>query len=250
VPAHAAPSQQSLLALSWLNFFLSGMQTAFGPIVAAYLVVQGWRAEDIGFTLSIGGTASLVSQVPGGELVDSVRAKRLLVAAGVVAVALSVLILWLWSSFPLVALAEVLQGITGGVLGPAVVAISLALVGHAGLSERLGHNQRFAAAGGVAVTVTMAFIAYSGSRWAMFLPVVLAVPVLVALTQIRAEEINFGRACGAELANADVPERASRTALLKMKPSSVRTFAIRLCVLAWESLANTDPTRSSVETGV
>jgi MFS family permease len=54
-----------------------------------------------------------------------VRAKRLLVLAGVVAVALSVLILWLWSSFPLVALAEVLQGITGGVLGPAVVAISL-----------------------------------------------------------------------------------------------------------------------------
>ena len=88
VPAHAAPSQQSVLALSWLNFFLSGMQTAFGPIVAAYLVVQGWRAEDIGFALSIGGR----SQVPGGELVDSVRAKRLLVAAGVVAVALSVLI--------------------------------------------------------------------------------------------------------------------------------------------------------------
>jgi hypothetical protein len=80
VPAHAAPSQQSLLALSWLNFFLSGMQTTFGPIVAAYLVVQGWRAQDIGFALSIGGTASLGSQVPGGELVDSVRAKRLLVA--------------------------------------------------------------------------------------------------------------------------------------------------------------------------
>jgi MFS family permease len=107
--------------------------------------------------------------VPGGELVDSVRAKRLLVAAGVVAVAVSVLILWLWSSFPLVALADVLQGITGGVLGPAVVAISLALVGPAGLSERLGQNGRFAAAGGVAVTVT-----YSGWRWAMFLPVVLA----------------------------------------------------------------------------
>ena len=33
----AAPSQQSLLALSWLNFFLAGMQTAFGPIAAAFL---------------------------------------------------------------------------------------------------------------------------------------------------------------------------------------------------------------------
>lgn len=43
-----APSQQSLLALSWLNFFLSGMQTAFGPIFAAYLAAQGWAAKDIG----------------------------------------------------------------------------------------------------------------------------------------------------------------------------------------------------------
>ena len=68
VPKHAAPSQQNLLVLDWLNFFLSGMQTAFGPFIAAYLVVQGWSAEDIGFALSRGGTASLVSQVPGGEL--------------------------------------------------------------------------------------------------------------------------------------------------------------------------------------
>ena len=40
----AAPSQRSLIALSWLNFFLSGMQTAFGPIAAAFLAVQEWTA--------------------------------------------------------------------------------------------------------------------------------------------------------------------------------------------------------------
>jgi len=106
----AASSQQSLLALSWLNFFLSGMQTAFGPIAAACRAIQGWTAKDIGFALTIGGTASLVSQVPGGALVDAVRAKRLLVATGVVTVAFSVLIFRLWPSFPLVALAEVLRG--------------------------------------------------------------------------------------------------------------------------------------------
>ena len=50
----AAPSQQSLLALSWLNFFLAGMQTAFGPIAAAYLAAREWTAKDIGFVLSIG----------------------------------------------------------------------------------------------------------------------------------------------------------------------------------------------------
>jgi MFS family permease len=221
----AAPSQQSLSALSWLNFFLAGMQTAFGPIAAAYLAAREWTAKDIGFVLSIGGIASLVSQVPGGELIDSVRAKRLLVATGVVTIAVSALIFRVWPSFPLVGLAEALQGITGGVVGPAIVAISLGLVGHARLAERLGQNQRFAAAGGVAVTLTMALIAYSESPWAMFVPVVLAIPVLVALNQIRGEEIDFGRASGAEHAEADRPERAGRyAALLQNRPLLI--FAI------------------------
>ena len=77
------------------------------------------------------------------------------VATGVLTVALSTLIFRLWPSFPLVALAEVLQGVTGGVLGPAVIAITLGLVGHAALAERLGQNQRFAAAGGVVVTLSI-----------------------------------------------------------------------------------------------
>ena len=227
----AAPSRQSLLALSWLNFFLAGMQTAFGPIAAAYLAAQEWTAKDIGFVLSIGGIASLVSQVPGGELIDAVRAKRLLVAIGVVTVALSTLIFRLWPSFPLVALAEVLQGITGGVVGPAVVAITLGLVGHAKLAERLGQNQRFAAAGGVAVTLTMALVAYSESPWAMLVPVVLAVPVLVALNQIRAQEIDFGRASGAEHIQADRPQRARRDAAL-VKNYRLLIFAI--CMLLFQ----------------
>ena len=54
----AAPSRRSLFALSWLNFFLAGMQSAFGPIAAAYLAAQQWTAKDIGFVLSIGGIAS------------------------------------------------------------------------------------------------------------------------------------------------------------------------------------------------
>src|SRR6516225_8983970 len=94
----AAPSRQSLLALSWLNFFLACVQAAFGPIAAAYLAAQHWTTQDIGFVLSIDGIFSLISQVPGGELLDAVRAKRLLVGAGVVTVALSILILRLWPS--------------------------------------------------------------------------------------------------------------------------------------------------------
>jgi MFS family permease len=229
-----APSPQSLKALGWLNFFLSGMQSAFGPIAAAYLAAQQWTARDIGFVLSIGGIASLVSQVPGGELLDIVRAKRALAATCVVALALSALILRLWPSFPLVALAQVLQGITGGVLGPAVVAITLGLVGHAALAERLGQNQRFAATGGVAVTLTMALIAFSGSPWAMLVPVILAIPLLIALTQIRAEEIDFARASGAEPTHADQSRRTRRHAVL-LKNRRFLIFAI--CAVLFQ-LAN------------
>ena len=221
----AAPSRRSLNALSWLNFFVSGMQTAFGPIAAAYLAAQEWTAKDIGFVLSIGGIASLISQMPGGELLDALKSKRLLVAIGVATVASSTLVFRLWPSFPVVAIAEVLQGITGGILGPAIVAITLGLVGQGRLAERLGRNQSFAAAGGVAATLTMALIAYFELPWAMFVPVVLAVPVLVALCQIRAEEIDFGRASGAEQAHADRPQRAGRLAAL-LQNRSLLIFAI------------------------
>jgi len=230
----AAPSQRSLIALGWLNFFLSGMQTAFGPVAAAYLAAQDWTAKDIGFVLSIGGVASLVSQLPGGELLDVVKAKRLLVATGVVTVALSTLIFRLWPSFPLVALAEVLQGITGGILGPAIVAITLGLVGHAGLAERQGRNQSFAAAGGVAATLTMALIAYLELPWAMFVPVALAVPLLVALNLIRAGEIDFGRASGAKHGHADHLQRAGRLSTLLQNR---RLMIFSICAVLFQ-LAN------------
>jgi len=87
------------------------------------------------------------------------------------------------------------------------------LVGHARLSERLGLNQRFAAAGGVAVTLSMAVITYSDSPRGMFVPAALVLPVLVSLNRIRAEEIDFGRASGAEPADADRPRRGSYAAL-------------------------------------
>ena len=211
----ATLSRRSLLALAWLNFFLSGMQAAFGPVAPAFLAAQGWTAKDIGFVLSIGSIASLLSQVPSGELLDAIEAKRLLVATAVVTVALSILIFYFWPSFLPVSLAEVLQGMTGGVLGSGVVALTLGLVGHTGLADQLGQNQRFAAAGGVVVTLTMALVSYSESPWAMFVPVTLAVPVLIALSQIRSDEIDFRRASGAEHTQADASQRVSHAALLK-----------------------------------
>jgi MFS family permease len=79
-------------------------------------------------------------QLPGAELLDTVRSKRALVVAGAAMVAISAIIIAFQPSFPLVFSGLVLQGITGGFLGPAIAAISLGLVGHAALPERLGRN--------------------------------------------------------------------------------------------------------------
>ena len=49
--------------------------------------------------------------------------------------------------FPVVLAAAVVHAAASCVLGPAIAAISLGLVGHAAIGERLGRNARFASIG-------------------------------------------------------------------------------------------------------
>ena len=145
--ANAPASNQSLDGLDRINFFLAAMLAGFGPYVAAYLTNANWPQAEIGLVLSAGSVAALLSQLPGGELLDKVRSKRAVIAIATGIVIVSALILAFWPSRPLVFIGLVLQGVTGGFLGPAIAAISLGLVGHAALAERLGRNQRFASIG-------------------------------------------------------------------------------------------------------
>jgi MFS family permease len=186
-----------LRGLDAVNLFLAGALSGFGPYVAVFLADQGWTQQDIGFVLTAAGLAGLLSQLPGGELLDAIRSKRIVVVVGATMIAAAALIIALRPTFPLVSAALVLQGITGGFLGLAIAAISLGLVGHAALGERLGRNQRFASAGGVVADGLMGLVAYFLSYRAIFLiAALLVVPLLAALGRIRPSDIHFGRACG------------------------------------------------------
>jgi MFS family permease len=184
----------------------------FGPYVAVYLADQKWTQEKVGFVLSASAFAGLLSQVPGGELLDAARSKRAILALGVLVLALSAMVIEFRPTLPLVLIGLTLQGITGAVLGPAIVAISLGLVGHLALPERLGRNQRFAATGSLAAAAFMGLIGYAFSYQAIFLlVVVLTLPVFVALAQIHAADIHYGRSCGAPQHHTlDPPPRADR----------------------------------------
>jgi MFS family permease len=250
------PATVSLRGLDWVNFFLAGALAGFGPYVAVYLADQKWTQERIGFVLSASALDGMLSQVPGGELLDTTRSKRAIVALGVLVVALSAMIIEFRSSFPLVLIGLTLQGITGGLLGPAIVAISLGLVGHSALPERLGRNQRFAATGSLAAAGLMGVIGYAFSYRAIFLlVVVLTLPLFVALARIRATDIHFGRSCGVPHHHTlDLPERADRGSLWK----SPGLLVLALCLflfqlgnasmlpLAGESLIYQGESRSSL----
>jgi MFS family permease len=212
----ASPSSTSLNGLDGINFFLAGMQSGFGPFVAVLLADEKWTQQDIGFVLSLGGFAGLLSQLPGGELLDATRSKRFLIALGGIMVAVSALVMALWPNGPVVFAAVVLQGLTGGLLGPAIAAISLGLVGHSALAERLGRNQRFASAGALTTTAVMGAIGYFLSYQAIFLAsAALALPLVVALSRIRSTEIHFGRACGQPDHHAPTPPPRTRRLMLR-----------------------------------
>src|SRR5580704_8016213 len=220
-----SPSGISLRGLDAVNLFLAGALAGFGPYVAVFLAEQNWTQLDIGLVLTAAGFAGLLSQLPGGELLDAIRSKRIVVALGATMVAAGALIIALWPSFPLVLAALVLQGITGGFLGLGITAVSLGLVGHGALAERLGRNQRFASAGGVVAAGLMGLIGYALSYRAIFLvAAALVLPLLVALGRIQPSDIHFGRACGApDHHGPGAPPRARRRSVWTNR--SLLTFA-------------------------
>ena len=223
--AGPSPSRTSLNGLDGINFFNAAMLAGFGPYVAVYLAEQKWTQENIGFVLTASGLAGLLALMPGGELLDTVRSKRALAALGASMVAVTALVIGIWPNFPLVFTALVVHGTTGAFLGPAIAAISLGVVGHSALAERLGRNQRFASAGSLIATGLMGLIGYLLSYQAMFLiAAALVLPLLVALAAIRAADIDFARSCGAP--HPDASTRPARTMHRSLwKSPGLLTFA-------------------------
>ena len=241
VPSAAAdfsPATVSVRGLDWVNFFLAGALAGSGPYVAVYLADQKWTQEKVGFVLSASALAGLLSQVPGGELLDATRSKRWILALGVLIVSLSAMIIEFRPTFPLVLFGLTLQGVSGGILGPAIAAISLGLVGQSALPERLGRNQRFAATGSLAAAGLMGLIGYAFSYQAIFLlVVVLTLPVFVAIVRIHATDIHFGRSCGAPQPHPlDRPARVGRTSLWKSQGLLVLAVCLFLFQLSNASM--------------
>jgi MFS family permease len=183
-------SNRSRWGLDWFAFFLADVQTGFGPFLSVYLTTEKWNNADIGYVLTIGTLIALVGQLPGGALVDSTRKEKLVGSIAMALIGASALSIALWPQYSAVFVAQVLHAGASVVVGPALAAISLALVGHAAIGERLGRNARFASSGSVIAAGLMGVCGhYFTSRSVFFVTAVMTIPALFALHMIRAEEL-------------------------------------------------------------
>ena len=190
-PAEARVSTGSRRGLDAFAFFVANLQTGFGPFLAVYFSQAKWTQSDIGFALTVGSLVGLLGQVPGGAFVDAARSKRFAAGVATLAVAGSALALAVWPSFLVVLLAMALHSAASCVLTPAIAAISIGLVGHKRAGERLGRNASFQALGNAVAAAGMGACGYYVSNGAVFyLTAALGIPAVMALSAIRAEEID------------------------------------------------------------
>jgi MFS family permease len=212
------PSARSLRGLDWLNFFLADVQSGVGPFLAIYLAGYAWNEQRVGLALTVGGIAGILTQTPAGALVDRLRSKRALIAAGIVALAAGALLIALVPTFWSVMSAQVLIGGTSSIFGPAICAVSLGIVGHRLFDRRQGRNQTFNSAGNVAAAVSMGLLGhFISNRSIFFFVFVLAFPTILSLLLIRPDEIDYGRARGAKEGDED-GKPVEPHALLKDRP--------------------------------
>ncbi len=219
-----SPSRESLRGLDWFIFFLADVQTGFGPFIAVYLTTQKWTQVEIGLVLSIGGLVGLIGQMPGGAIVDAARSERLVAGLAVATIGFSALGYAAWPIFPVVVIAATLHAAASCVLGPAIAAISLGLVGPFAIGERFGRNARYASLGNGVAAAVMGTCGYLLSSRSVFLVTfVLAIPTLLALARIRESEIDAAQAHG-EVAR-EVPDSNATSVLRLMRQRPLLIFA-------------------------
>src|SRR5579863_3844129 len=188
----------SLFALNALNFFMADVQGGLGPFLGVFLQARHWSSAEIGIVMTIGGIAGMAVTAPAGALVDRTHRKRAIVVATAIIVTVASLAILIRPDFIVVAGAQVISGIAGAAIGPAIAAITLGLVHQRGFAHQLGRNGAFNHGGNVAAAALAGGIGYVFGLGAVF--VILAVMAMLSVAAtfgIDAREIDHHAARGA-----------------------------------------------------
>ncbi len=183
-----------------LNFCLADVQNGMGPYLALFLQsFAKWDPSQIGVALAAGNIAQVIAQTPAGATIDIARPKRELIVLGCVFIAVACLLTVLWTQLPAVLTGQILIGTAGAIFPPCLAAITLGLVGRKRLDRQMGTNQAFNAAGNMAAALAIGGVGYYfGLKWMFYLVAALCVVASLLALSIRAKDIDFNLACGAD----------------------------------------------------
>ena len=118
--------------------------------------------------MTVGGFAGMVATAPLGALVDQLKAKRTLVVIADAAITVASLVILLVPGFVVVTATQVVTGIAGAAIGPALAGITLGLVGQKQYTHWVGRTQAFNHAGNVTAAVLAGALGYVFGIGAVF----------------------------------------------------------------------------------
>jgi MFS family permease len=150
---------------------MADIQAGVRPFLGVFLLARGWQSGPIGSVMTIGGIAGMVITAPAGAWIDATRHKRSFVAIAAVCTVLASAAILYSQEFWVVAASQVATAIAGAAMMPAIVGVTLGMVGQAGFNIQNGRNQAFNHAGNM---VGAAISGYFGWRYGLAAVFVLA----------------------------------------------------------------------------
>jgi MFS family permease len=154
-----------------------------------FLLTQAhWDQATLGAVLTTSGLIGITLHAPIGAFIDATRFKRGLLVAGVAALAASALAIAWAPTLPVVLAADIVMAVLGAVLAPTVAAITLGVVGRAGLAARLGRNAACDRAGNIFIGGFAGLVGWAFGQRAVFH----LVPLFAVLTTLTVLAIPAG----------------------------------------------------------
>ena len=182
---------RSLIALAFLNFFLADARDGLGPFLDGFLATKGWTPMTLGLIATIGGVLGMVATPLFGAWVDNSRHKRLLIIIPVTLVTAASLWTLITPNAASVFGGQSATAIVGAIIGPALMGLTLGLVGQKRFMPQVSTNEFWNHAGNLASLVAIYFASAAfGQSGVIGLMLFTAAATILAALAINGNEID------------------------------------------------------------
>lgn len=187
----------SLVGLAALNLFLADARDGLGPFLDAFLATNGWSPFSLGIIATAGGLLGIAATPFFGALVDASSRKRALIAVPVLLVTAAALLTLTAPTVVVVVGGLIVTAVAGAVIGPALIGLTLGLVGEEKFPDQVSRNEMWNHLGNVlSLTGVYLVTVIFGERGIIGLMIFTALGAVVATLAIDPHRINHKVARG------------------------------------------------------